>query len=329
MRASGEFEVIRRFTAHFEAIRGSSVGAPSGGASSVGLVLGPGDDCAVLQPRPGWELAITTDAVREGIHFGPLFRPEEIGHKALAVNLSDLAAMGARPRWFLVALELPAALGARTLDGIARGMARLARAEGIVLAGGNITLGDRLGLTLTAIGEVRPGALLRRDGLRPGDSLAVTGTLGEAALGLRRLQAGTRRGAGAQLRPVARVAAGLALLGIATCAIDVSDGLAQDLSHLCRRSGCGAELWIESLPRRPAVAREQDWLGLCLSGGEDYELLFGFPPARLRALRTRLARLGVPLSIVGRATTGGGVLLRPWAGAPGRPLEAEGFQHLW
>ena len=311
----GEFELIERFTRPFK-------------LRSKGLQLGPGDDAALVEPSEGLSLAVTVDAVREGVHFGPRFLPPEIGHKALAVNLSDLAAMGATPRWFLVALELPARFPSLRLDGIAQGMAALARSEACVLVGGNVTRGDRLALTITAIGEVPPKLVLRRDRLRPGDLIAVTGELGAAALGFRLLKSGRRAGSEAQLRPIPRISAGKAALGLAHAAIDISDGLAQDVSHLAESSGCGVELWADAIPMSPEVAAQSDALALCLSGGEDYELVFGVGRAKLAKLQSRLRQLSVPLTIIGRATPRRGVWLAQHEGERARKLEPLGFQHF-
>jgi thiamine-monophosphate kinase len=311
----GEFELIERFIRPFQ-------------LHSKGLKLGPGDDAALVQPSKGLSLAVTVDTVREGVHFGPRFTAAEIGHKALAVNLSDLAAMGATPRWFLVALELPARFPSSRLDGLAKGMAALAGSEACVLAGGNVTKGDKLALTITAIGEVPPKLALRRDGLRPGDAIAVTGELGAAALGLRRLKSGARAGAEVQLRPIPRVSAGKAALGLAQAATDVSDGLAQDVSHLARSSSCGVELWADAIPMSPEVAAQPDALALCLSGGEDYELVFGVRASKLAELQSCLRQVGVPLTVIGRAVTRRGVWLAPHEGEPARRLDTAGFQHF-
>jgi len=292
-------------------------------------VLGPGDDAALLRPTPGQQLCVTTDTLREGVHFGPLFRAAEIGHKALAVNLSDLAAMGARPRWFTVALEVAVgALRPPLIDGIARGMARLAAAHRCALVGGNVTRGDRLALTLCAIGEVPPGRALRRDGLRPGDLIAVSGTLGDAALGLLRLRAGERRGAGAQLRPQPRVALGLAARGLASAAIDVSDGLARDLGHMLDASACGADIWGDALPASRAVRLRSDWLSLCLEGGEDYELCLGVKPSHRDRLQRLASALGAPLTVIGEARAGRGLRIAGGRGQRARRLVARGFDHI-
>jgi thiamine-monophosphate kinase len=322
-RPPAEFALIERFLHHF----------PRAGP---GLFLGPGDDCALLRPAPRHELCVTTDTVREGVHFGPRSTPEDIGHKALAVNLSDLAAMGARPRWFLAAIELPARVAPALVEGMARGMAALAREHRCLLAGGNLCRGRGVAVTVTALGDVPIGGALRRDGLRPGDLLVVTGTLGLAALGLRSLRRARlprlaqRRGEAelAQLRPRPRVAAGLAARGVATAGIDISDGLAQDLGHLCDASRCGAELWSDQLPVGPLVAARRDWLSLCLAGGEDYELLLGVAPERWAKLRRHLERSGAHAFAVGRASARPGLWLARGPGGRAKKLSARGFSHF-
>jgi thiamine-monophosphate kinase len=316
-RPPGEFALIDRFVRHFP-------------RSGLGLALGPGDDCALLRPASNRELCVTTDTVREGVHFDAQFTPAEIGHKALAVSLSDLAAMGAKPRWFVVALELPAHVAPAFVDGLARGMAALAGAHRCLLAGGNLCRGPGVAATVTALGEVPLGGAIRRDGLRPGDLLVATGTLGLAALGLRLLKGG--RGGGeaerAQLMPRPRVAAGLTARGIATAGIDVSDGLAQDLNHLCRASGCGAKIWSGQLPVAQPVAAQRDWLSLCLEGGEDYELLLGVRPKDWGRLRRRLERSGTPATAIGEASSRPGVWLARGPGARAQRLSARGFSHF-
>ncbi len=309
-----EHQLISRFLAPFS--RGS------------GVVLGPGDDAALVRPRRGQLLCVTTDALREGVHFGPLFRPKEIGYKALAVNLSDLAAMGATPRWFTVALEVVPGIAPARITAMAQGMASLAATHRCALVGGNVTRGEALCLTICALGEVPPARALRRDGLRPGDLIAVSGNLGSAALGLRLLGRGIRRGAEAQLMPQPRIALGRAALGLASAAIDVSDGLAQDLGHMVRLSGCGAELWADSLPMSPAVRRRDDRLALCLQGGEDYELCFGVPPARWERLRRRARDLRTRLTVIGEVKKGHELRLASTRGELARPLVARGFAHI-
>lgn len=277
-----------------------------------GVVAGPGDDCALVRPTPGRLLVCKVDEVVDGVHFGPAFRPAEIGHKALAVALSDLAAAGATPRFCLVAIGC--GRSEPRLPGIARGMAKLAARHGVALVGGNFTRTEALSLSVTALGEVEPAHALRREGARPGELLCVTGGLGLAALGLRRLATGraARLGAAerAQLTPTPRVAFGRALAGRASACIDLSDGLLHDLGQLCRRSGVGAALEVDALPLPPEVRRAKDGVALALSGGEDYELLLSIPPARLLALQ-RLARAsGTQLTPIGRITRGRGLRLR-------------------
>jgi thiamine-monophosphate kinase len=315
-----EFALIDRFVRHF----------PRRGP---GLSLGPGDDCALLRPAPGRELCVTTDTVRQGAHFGPRFGAADVGHKALAVNLSDLAAMGARPRWFLAAIELPARVAPTFVDGLGRGMAALARKHQCLLAGGNLCRGPGVAVTITAIGDIPTGRATRRDGLRAGDLLVVTGSLGLAALGLRTLRRSRRdRGVAAaeraQLRPEPRVAAGLAARGLATAGIDISDGLSQDLGHLCAASGCGAEVWAERLPTSSGVAARRDWLTLCLSGGEDYELLLGVAARSWPKLRRRLGRSGTPAVVIGRALARPGLWLADGPGGPVKRLPPRGFNHF-
>jgi thiamine-monophosphate kinase len=321
------------------------------------VVAGPGDDCAVLQPRKGTRLVATTDALVEGVHFDlSVSRAEDAGHKALAANLSDLAAAGARPRWFLCALGVPRVprslwpvlLG--TARALGSGMARLARAQRIALVGGNVTSASGWSITITALGEARTP--LSRRGAKPGDVLVLAGAVGSAALGLRLLRGdpavrdaggeaenlatGAARAAiGAQLRPRPLVAAGLAAAPFAAAAIDVSDGLLKDLSHLLRASRCGAEVDCARLLRSPLVRKAEAALAragkhryaLSLAGGEDYALLFAVGEARLRGLLAALRKTGVAARAIGRCLAGRGVTLRD--GKHELPLpERTGWDHL-
>ncbi|WP_224247013.1 thiamine-phosphate kinase [Hyalangium gracile] len=283
----GEFSLIERFLGAFPRAR---------------VPVGPGDDCAVLAPSRG-ALCVTTDAVVEDVHFTRAhFSPEDIGHKALAVNLSDLAAMGATPRWFLCAIALPRGFPERELLGVARGMSALARAHRIALVGGNFTSARELSLTLTAAGELR-GAPITRHGGRPGHLLYMSGTLGEARLGLIHLQAGRRRGPAIlrQRRPQPRVALGRLAARFASAGMDISDGLAQDLGHLCEASGVGAEVELAHLPMSRSVRVELGPEG-ALAGGEDYELLLAIPPERAGAFERACARAGERVTRIGRLT---------------------------
>jgi thiamine-monophosphate kinase len=321
------------------------------------VVAGPGDDCAVLLPRKGMQLVATTDACVEGVHFDLAHaKPADAGHKALATNLSDLAAAGARPRWFLCALGVPHVPRSlwpvllSTARAFGSGMARLARAQRIALVGGNVTSGSGWSITITALGEARTP--LSRRGARPGDALVIAGVVGFAALGLRLLRqdpavreaGGTaeslRTGAAraairAQLRPTPLVAAGIAAAPLAAASIDVSDGLLKDLSHLLRASGCGAEIDCATLPRPPGVRRAEAALAqggehryaLSLAGGEDYALLFAVREARLRALLAALGKAGVAARAIGRCVAGSGVTLREGEETLALP-ERTGWDHL-
>jgi thiamine-monophosphate kinase len=195
--------------------------------------------------------------------------------------------------------------------------------------GGNVIRGDGLALTLCALGEVPIGRALRRDGLRAGELIVVSGQLGMAALGLQRLQSGSRRDARAQLQPDPRVALGIAARGLASAAIDVSDGLARDLDRMLVASGCGAELWAAELPTTAAVRRSGDRLSLCLHGGEDYELCLGVKPSSWERLRHRAGRVGTALTVIGQARRGRGLRLAEARGQPARRLAAKGFDHIW
>jgi thiamine-monophosphate kinase len=283
-------------------------------------VLSGGDDAALLAPTAGRELAVSTDLLLEGRHFARGADARLLGHKALAVNLSDMAAMGATPRWVLLGLAMERAEDA-WLSAFADGFYALAARFGVDLVGGDTTRGP-LALCVTILGEVPAGQALRRDGARPGDDLWVSGELGGAAYALR----GTNDAAAAKRlhAPEPRVALGERLRGIATAAIDISDGFAQDLGHLLERSGVGATVEYARLPKHgiaDAALERQCVLG----GGDDYELLFTAPAAR----RADLERLsGAPaLSRVGEIReASSGLTILDAGGAP-IPL-ARGFDHF-
>lgn len=268
--------------------------------------LGVGDDCALFATSPGMQLAVSSDMLVEGRHFLPTVDPERLGHKALAVNLSDLAACGAKPLAFTLALAMPR-VDERFLEGFARGLLALADAHGCELIGGDTTQGP-LNLCITVFGEVPQGQALLRSGAQAGDDLYVSGTLGDARLALEAFR-GTVALVGdafervrvAMERPQPRVALGLALRGIATSAIDVSDGLLGDLAHVLRRSALGAEVNVDALPRSAELgALPRALQRTCtLAGGDDYELVFTAPPARAaqveaaaRAAQVRVTRIG-------------------------------------
>lgn len=296
--------------------------------------LGIGDDAALLAVPAGQQLAVALDTLVEGVHFPPGTAPADVGWKALAVNLSDLAAMGAMPAWALLALTLPDADLAR-VDGLAEGFARLAHAHGVALVGGDTTRGPFC-LSVAVHGFVPPGQALTRAGAGVGDALFVTGTLGDAAGGLRLLQGGafaptdaSHRALRARLdRPTPRVRAGLALRGLASACIDVSDGLLVDLGHLCRASGVGARLDAQALPLAPAlravfgepVARE-----LALTGGDDYELCFSVPTAAVDTMHAALTEVGAHATRIGTLVEAAGVQLLH---APPLPAGAAGWDHF-
>ena len=268
--------------------------------------LGVGDDCALFTTAPGMQLAVSTDMLVEGRHFLPTVAPDRLGHKVLAVNLSDLAACGAKPLGFTLALAMPR-VDEHFLEGFARGLLALADAHGCELIGGDTTQGP-LNLCITVFGEVPQGQALLRSGAQAGDDLYVSGTLGDARLALEVMRgkvalagAAFERVRVAMEQPQPRVALGLALRGIATSAIDVSDGLLGDIGHVLQRSSVGAEVQVDALPRSDdlcalpvAVQRE-----CTLAGGDDYELVFTAPPRlasqvaeAAQAARVRVTRIG-------------------------------------
>lgn len=309
-----EFELIRR---HFSRL------APD----APGLRLGIGDDCALVEVPPAHELAVTTDTLVAGRHFPQATAPFDIGWKALAVNLSDLAAMGAEARWFTLALTLPSA-DAAWLEGFADGLQALARQCGLALIGGDTTRGP-LSITVTAMGVVPAGAALRRSGARPGDRICVTGTLGDAALALRLLDSPSLPAALRERleRPQPRLAAGLALRGLATAALDLSDGLAGDLGHILAASGVGAEISLQALPASAwfnGLAPDAERLELMLRGGDDYELCVCLPPEAVAEAR---ARLDVPLAEIGSIVAEAGLFAIDETGAR-QGLDAVGYRHF-
>jgi len=308
-------------------------------AARADVPLGIGDDAALLQPPAGEQLAITADTLNAGVHFPHQTRPDDLGWKTLAVNLSDLAAMGAQPRWCTLSLSLPDDDPA-WLDAFADGFFALADAHDIVLVGGDTTRGP-LSCALTAIGSVPPGLALRRDGARAGDDVWVTGTPGEAAAALALWQVGrldVSRPAAAPLlelwrtrllRPQPRVAAGLRLRGIAHACVDISDGLLADLGHLCECSEVGAELSLQALP--PMVHGEfasphqvRQWQ---LGGGDDYELCFTAPVMQRRAVWQALQGTQVAATRIGCIVPTPGVVVYDVDGAPWHTPKC-GYQHF-
>jgi len=290
-------------------------------------VLGVGDDCALVRPDAGLELALTSDMLIEGRHFARGADPRALGHKALAVNLSDLAAMGATPRWALLALALPAP-DADWLAQFSAGLFALAERYRVELIGGDTTRGELRTICITALGEVPARVALYRSGARPGDDVWVSGELGTAALALRRpdIAAAQRR----LHEPEPRVELGERLRGIAHAAIDVSDGLAGDLGHIAQRSQVAAIVDYERVPRSeifksvgdPELERQ-----CVLSGGDDYELVFTVPRERRSALEALARELGLALSRIGAIEAGApSVVVRD---ASGRTLpHAGGYDHF-
>jgi thiamine-monophosphate kinase len=295
--------------------------------------LGIGDDAALLAVPSGQLLAVSTDTLVEGIHFPKDTAPADLGWKALAVNLSDLAAMGATPTWATLALTLPQ--GDRAWVGeFADGFAALAREHQVALVGGDTTRGP-LSITVTVHGFVREDVALRRAAAQIGDIVCVTGTLGDAAAGLRLLCSPDGRGESGYLiarlnRPTPRIAQGLILAGRAHACIDLSDGLVADLGHICRASQVGAEIDADALPTSPALAAlfDQDSRrAFQLAGGDDYELCFTAPEARVDALLTDLARSGCAATRVGRVVVCTGVRVHDASGEVVDTPRA-GWQHF-
>jgi len=295
-------------------------------ASRHDVVLGIGDDAALLAPAPGQHLVVAMDTLNAGVHFPAGTAPADIGWKALAVNLSDLAAMGATPAWCTLSLSLPAGDDG-FVDGFLDGFLALASAHGVALVGGDTTRGP-LSACVTAHGFVAPGCALRRAGADVGDDVWVSGTLGDAAAALAQWQAGDAIDPALRVRlerPMPRVALGLALRGIASACIDVSDGLLADLGHLCLASGVGAEVEVDALPASTALVAAFDAQarrGLQATGGDDYELCFSAPPARREAIA---AMPGT--TRIGCIVAGDGVRAMTSAGVPWQPVHA-GYQHF-
>jgi len=301
----GEFELIERFFTR-----------PARRAA-----LGVGDDCALLQPTPGTTLAVSTDMLVEGRHFLSTVPPDRLAHKALAVNLSDLAACGARPVAFTLALALPRAEEA-FLAAFARGLFALADREACELIGGDTTRGP-LTVCVTVLGELPAGTALLRTGARPGDDLYVSGTLGDARLALEAFRGNLTLDAAdfAQVRramelPTPRIALGIRLRGLATGAIDVSDGLTGDLGHLLRGSAAAAVVDVDALPRSAVLAAQPIELQreCLLAGGDDYELVFTAPPSRRDAVAAAGASAGTTVTRIGRIEAGAGLRLVDRAG---------------
>lgn len=300
-------------------------------------LAGPGaldlaDDAAVIAPPPDRELVLTVDAMVETVHFLPDDSPDLVARKLLRVNLSDLAAKGAVPLGYLLTVSVPRGTSDEWFGCFAAGLAQDQAAFGIHLLGGDTTsTPGPVSLSLTAIGHVAPGTAIRRSGARPGDEVWVTGTIGDGALGLAVASGRLDDASGFLLNryrlPQPRL--GLAIGGIAGAAMDVSDGLVQDLGHLCRASGLAAELEAALLPLSSAArAAGPDWLRTCLTGGDDYELLMAVPPRRSGLLLQAARAVGMTVTRIGRFLPGPPeVIVRDPSGAA-IPIDAGGWSHF-
>jgi thiamine-monophosphate kinase len=297
--------------------------------------LAVGDDAALFSVSPGCELAASTDMLVEGVHFFADVDPQALGHKALAVNLSDLAAMGARPRWTMLSLALPD-VDTPWLEGFSRGFFALADKHGVDLIGGDTTRGP-LNISVQIMGEVGRGKALRRDGAKVGDDIWVSGQLGDAAAAVAH-----RRGEltleppvfdRCRIRldwPTPRVALGLELSALAHSAIDVSDGLLGDLAHICERSGVGAKVEYSAVPCSADLRSLRDHargMRAILAGGDDYELCFTAAPERAAGIEALSTTLDIALTRIGRIVEGNAVTVFD---AAGRPLSVKdkGFDHF-
>ena len=294
-----EFDLIRQLHERINGVDGSTPSA---------CVVGIGDDAAVLDIPQDKQVVVTSDTLVEGVHFLTTTDAQSLGHKALAVNLSDLASMGAEPAWFFLALTLPAP-DLSWLESFAQGMGDLARSAGVVLAGGDTTSGP-LSITITAIGLVEPGMALTRDGARNGDLVVISGQLGNAAHALEVLKAGgmpDRASRAALECPEPRLQLGQQLQGLATSCIDISDGLVADLGHILEASAGGAEINIDLLPGSASLAglpaAQRRHLQMC--GGDDYELCFTIPVNRRKELDEIAKQCACPLTVIGKIDASG------------------------
>ncbi|MDH5822376.1 thiamine-phosphate kinase [Luteimonas sp. RD2P54] len=306
-------------------------------ASRPDVELGIGDDAAIVRVPDGLRLVLATDTLNAGVHFPAGTVPADIGWKALAVNLSDLAAMAAEPAWCTLSLSLPQA-DAAWLDGFLDGFLDLAARHGVALVGGDTTRGP-LSVCVTAHGLVAPGRALRRGGAMAGDEVWVTGTLGDAAAALALAGTGAAAAAGPQAarelrrrldRPEPRVGAGRALAGLASACIDVSDGLLADLGHVCAAGGVGAEVALDALPASAALIAlfpQRARRALQARGGDDYELCFTAPVSRRAAIADALAGAGVAATRIGAIVAGDRVRALDAAGAEW-VADRAGYQHF-
>ena len=321
-----EFEIIARY------FRPLASGCPG--------ALGLADDAALIEPTAGEVLVVTTDTLIAGVHFFERDPPRLIGQKLLRVNLSDLAAMGAKPKVYFLALALPAGFDEVWLAGFCEGLRDDQSEFAITLAGGDTTaIPGPVTLTVTALGEVPKNQALLRSGATAGDTIFVSGTIGDAALGLRVLR-GEIGGIRGELRdflisryhvPQPRVTLGMALRGLAHAAIDVSDGLVGDLQHVCEASSVGADIEWPRVPlsdaARDVLAVDPEFRSVVLGGGDDYELLFTAAPESSAAIAAAGAKCGVPITAIGRIRKGDGVTVRDSNGGE-IAVAAAGYRHF-
>jgi thiamine-monophosphate kinase len=334
LRTLGEFGLVERLA--------RKLAARSAASCAGSLTLGIGDDAALLQPPPGTEVVATMDALVEEVHFRRDWSPpQDLGWKALAVNLSDLGAMGARPLGALISLAVPPEVEVRWIDRLYEGLADCAAEYGCPLVGGDTVRSPRhVAISVTALGTVLAGRAVRRSGARLGDRVCVTGVLGDSGAGLALLERGeTGRGTDNRAvlewhrrpRPPAEAGAVLAERGLATAMMDLSDGLAADLRRLARASGVGARIEEQRLPISDAARQAAEHLGVdavrwALHGGEDYQLLFTVAPERFADVPPALGPLGVTATVIGEITRRG--ILLAGNGGKARPLRPEGFSHF-
>ena len=317
---SSEFDLIAR---HFT--------RPAGNA-----VLGVGDDCALVDVSNGMDLAVSTDTMVSGTHFFPDVDPENLGHKALAVNLSDIAAMGGLPYWAMLALTLPK-VDHGWLAAFAKGFFDLAQEYNVSLIGGDTTSGPALVITVTIMGEVPAGAALKRSGAKAGNDIWVSGNVGDAALAVAHRygklvlnEADYKEAVLRLYEPTPRVALGQALRGLATAAIDISDGLLADLSHICGLSGVGAVVNLQDVPVSSIGARHlhsDQGRNAILAGGDDYELCFTAHPNSRESIQDMAEMMGLPLTRIGQVKRGKGVSLHDEHGKPVK-IDARGYDHF-
>lgn len=315
-----EFQLIRQ-------IQQETTIDPSAGFDS-GVRLGIGDDAAVLELPAGHQLVAATDTLNAGIHFPVDTSPYDIGYKSLAVNLSDMAAMGAKPRWALLSLSLPEA-NPEWVKSFAAGFKTLASIHDVSLVGGDTTSGP-LSISLTALGVIEPGAQITRGGASPGDLVVVSGSIGGAARVLDLMRTGKPVEEQHLLdRPQPRVELGQALVGYASACIDISDGLLADLGHVLTSSGCSARLDLVKLPQPRLLDELEDALKwkYQLSGGDDYELLFTLPRLHEELIASWRQKTGIQLSIIGEIETGEGIRCIDSDGIEYDPQNA-GFEHF-